>query len=255
LAVENPFLMRKDPGYLRRLDNLAENDRKALKFGDWDVLEGRYFTEFTRDIHVVEPFEIPLHWRRYFALDFGLDGFAGLWAAFDEQGRGWVYREANGEDLLISQAAGMILSMSAHEKITAYLAPSDLWGRMADTGKSQAEIFGENGVFLARVGVRGRVDGWMNLKEWLHPFEEAGRPTANLKIFSTCRNLIKNLPLLQHDRHDPNDVDTNPHEITHAPDALRYMLAGRPCRAAVVREPSPFEPEEDDESSFLRFGT
>ena len=50
---------------------------------------------------------------------------------------------------------------------------------------------------------------------------EFGEKAPRLKIFSGCVNLIRTLPGLQHDEHKPNDVANEPHELTHAPDALR----------------------------------
>ena len=50
-------------------------------------------------------------------------------------------------------------------------------------------------------------------------------------MFSTCKNLLRTLPQLRHDGENPNDVASTPHELTHAPDALRYFVAGRPCPA------------------------
>ncbi len=42
-VTDNVFLMRRDPGYRRRLKNLGEKERRALLEGDWDLQEGRYF--------------------------------------------------------------------------------------------------------------------------------------------------------------------------------------------------------------------
>jgi phage terminase large subunit len=37
------------------------------------------------------------------------------------------------------------------------------------------------------------------------------------------------MPLLRFaDKGDPSDASTEPHNITHAPDALRYLMDGRP---------------------------
>ena len=36
------------------------------------------------------------------------------------------------------------------------------------------------------------------------------------------------MPQLQSDERDPNDVSSEPHELTHGPDAIRYFIAGRP---------------------------
>jgi hypothetical protein len=47
-----------------------------------------------------------------------------------------------------------------------------------------------------------------------------------LKVFSTCRNLIRTLPMLPIDSNDPEDVDTDAED--HAYDALRYGVMSRP---------------------------
>ena len=167
-------------------------------------------------------------------MDYGLDMLAGYWAAFDPEGRCFLYREIYESGLIVSEAAKRILALSAEEDIEAFLAPSDLWGRMADTGLSQAQRFAEEGLWLSQVVARSRVDGWMEVHEYLRG--------DRLRIFSTCRNLIRCLPLLQHDPLHPNDCATEPHEITHAPDALRYLLAGRPMPYAakrIARSPLP----------------
>ena len=44
---------------------------------------------------------------------------------------------------------------------------------------------------------------------------------VRLKIFKTCTELIKCLPALAIDKIRPTDCANEPHEITHAPDALR----------------------------------
>lgn len=84
---DNPFLMAADPEYEERMKNLPEDVYRALREGDWDYYVGQYFTEFKRDTHVVEPFPIPDWWRRYVAIDYGLDMLAAYWVAVDENDR------------------------------------------------------------------------------------------------------------------------------------------------------------------------
>ena len=55
---ENRFLMDTDPDYIKRLENLSERDKQALLYGDWDIFEGQYFTEWT-GISVTQPIELP----------------------------------------------------------------------------------------------------------------------------------------------------------------------------------------------------
>lgn len=253
---DNAALMQKDPQYLKNLKNLPENLRRAWLEGDWDVLEGRYFGEFSRDIHVVPPFVIPREWPRYFAMDYGLDRLAGLWIAMDYSGRAYVYREKCESGLIISAAAEAIKNMTPlNEDISAYLAPPDLWNRRQDSGKSAADIFAERGIPLIKAS-NDRVQGWYNLKEWLAVREdEFGQAKPGLVIFDTCRELIDCIPMLTHSERDPNDVATEPHDITHAPDALRYFVAGRPLPAMLPVERDEDEIDIDTEiQDFLNYG-
>ena len=59
--------------------------------------------------------------------------------------------------------------------------------------------------------------GWLALKEMLM----VGEGGPKLRIFSTCTEIIKCLPALTVDKLRPTDCSTEPHELTHAPDALR----------------------------------
>ena len=256
-VYDNRALLERDPGYVSMLQGLPNDLRRAWLDGDWNIFAGQYFTEFREEIHVVEAFAVPSRWRRYVALDYGLDMLAGYWVALDERGRAWVYREVYQSGLIVSEAADRIREAGRGEKICAYLAPPDLWNRRQDTGKSAAEIFGERGVFLQKADNR-RVQGWYDLKEWLHPFEEQGKLTARLRIFPECVNLIRCLPALQRDRDDPNDCAGEPHELTHGPDALRYFAAGRPAPSLPAQKemrllPRALQTEEREEGDVLRW--
>lgn len=255
LVKENKFLMQKDPNYVKRLENLNEKDKRALLYGDWDIFEGQYFDEFNRGIHVVKPFEIPKDWRRYISIDYGLDMLACLWIALDFSGKAYVYKELYESGLIISDAAKRIHEVNGGDEISMRFAPPDMWNRRQETGKSAADIFLENGLYFYKSN-NNRVQGWYDLKEWLKPYDdEQGIKTARLVMFENCTNLIRTLPALQYDEKNPNDVSGEPHELTHAPDALRGFIAGRPCAPVQVKPISDEEAEISDEYSFINFGT
>ncbi len=217
LLDDNSFLTSHDPGYKKRLEALPERERRALLYGDWNIFEGQYFSEFRRERHVVRPFEIPASWRKYRTLDYGLDRLAVLWIAVAPNGRAYVYREYCESSLPISAAARAITERTpVGEDIYATLAPPDLWSRSQETGKSKASIFSEFGVNFTKTS-NDRECGWLAVKELL--CERDGEPM--LAIFSTCTELISCLPALAIDKLRPTDCATEPHEITHAPDALR----------------------------------
>ncbi len=220
-VTDNVFLMQFDPKYRKRLENLPARERKALLEGDWDLQEGRYFSEFTRDIHVVKAFEIPAHWKRWLTVDYGLDMFAALWIAQAPDGHSYVYREVYQSGLILSEAAEQIERAERGERVDMRLAPPDLFHRRQETGRSAVEIWQDKGLYFEASG-NERVNGWYAVKELWRPVPDGqGGMTARLQIFPQCRNLIRTLGALQHDERNPNDVADKPHELTHAPDALR----------------------------------
>ena len=222
LVSDNLFLMAKDKSYMRRLENLGEKDKKALLYGQWDIFDGQYFDEWDRNLHVIKPFEIPVHWKRYAAMDYGLDMLAVYFIAVDGVGNAYVYNEIYQPDLIISRAAQLIKQYLS-QPLQAFYAPPDLWNRRQDSGKSVAGIFAQQGILLTKA-TNDRQAGWYALKEYLHPVsDETGAMSAKLKIFANCTNLIRTLPALTHDAKNVNDVATTPHEYTHGPDAIRYF--------------------------------
>lgn len=232
---DNPFLLTKDPQYEERMKNLPREIYIALREGNWDYYVGQYFTEFKRELHVVRPFEIPAWWRRYVAIDYGLDMLAAYWIAVDENDYAVVYREVYQPDLIIPEAAKRLLNANGNEDITAWFAPKDLWNRRQETGKSVSDLFAEYGLYLSKVS-NGRVAGWYELKRRLQPVPDVdGLLRPKLQIFDTCLNLIRTLPGLQHDEKNPNDTATEPHELTHGPDAIRYFCDGCPLPAELPR--------------------
>ena len=216
---DNKVLIENDPGYMAMLDNLSDGLRQAWRDGNWDMLAGQYFSEFDRSIHVCEPFTIPAHWKKYRTIDYGLDCLACLWIAIDERGNYYVYREYAKEDKVISEGARDILFDTPEgEDIIYTVAPDDLWARSQESAKSKADIFRENGLTHFK-GNRNRETGWLAVKELL----SVKNGESRLKIFSNCSGLIECLPALQRDNKRPTDCMTEPHDITHLPDALRYF--------------------------------
>jgi len=84
---DNPYLA-DDGLYEANLLSLPEHQRKQLLEGNWDVNEGAAFPEWNRQVHVIEPFEIPSGWARFRACDYGYGSYSGVvWFAVapDEQ--------------------------------------------------------------------------------------------------------------------------------------------------------------------------
>lgn len=263
-AEDNEIMIAQDPHYLERVSQMPEHLYKAYRYGDWEAIGGGYFPELGEK-HIIEPFPIPSNWVKYRAIDYGLDMTACLWIAVDYKGRCYVYREFfqgkdNGmEGLIASEAAEKILERTLPgERISATFAPTDIWNTQKDTGKSAAEVMMFAGLNLVRAS-RNRVQGWLQVKEYLRNMPD-GIP--RLLIFNTCKTLIKCMKEIQVSEKDPDDCATEPHEITHAPDALRYFCISRSLpseeKSEVINEEEILEAEvggaQEDYDEFMTGG-
>lgn len=240
-VYDNTVLMENDPAYIRRLENLPEDERRAFLLGDWDSLQGQYFTMYRRDKHVIEPFEIPDYWKRYRSIDWGFnDHCAVYWHAVDSEGRTYTYKELYINETLASDVAKKIVEMSKDEDIQYTVASPDMWQnrgagvKAAKTGevigKSIAETFLENGVPLIQAD-NARVIGWQRMAEVMSD-QADGKP--NWIIFSNCFNLIRTLPYLVRDERKPEDIGDRQED--HPAESCRYFFMSRPISATTPKE-------------------
>lgn len=227
-VYDNEFIIRKNPDYVRALEALPPIRRRAMLNGDWDVFEGQFFPEFSRERHVCAPFAIPEDWERYAAFDYGLDRTACLWLAVPPtRDHLYVYREFCQSDLILSRAAEEIRRCDkAGGTARFFLAPPDLAGRRQESGKGGFDILRAAGLSHLNRADNSRVPGWRRVREFLQTTAPDG--DACLQIFASCTELISCLAKLQFDKNVPEDASLSPHEYTHAPDALRYALMGAP---------------------------
>jgi hypothetical protein len=244
LAQDNPHI---DKSYLKQLESLPPDKRKAYLEGDWDIFKGQYFTEWRREIHVCAPFQIPDDWRRFCALDYGYAAPSSIgWYAIDYDGALWRYRELYVTNRTGSQLADDWNSLTLPmEKIEYIVADPSIWSKRGenDDALSVAEKFSARLSELRKEApvkapplVRGnndRINGWRVLREFLKPYAKQHEVTANFHVFSTCAEFIRTFPSLIHDEHNPEDVDTDGED--HAGDEARYAVMSRP-QPTITRE-------------------
>ena len=153
---------------------------------------------------------------RYVAIDYGLDMFSAHWIMVDDKNNAQVYREYDAPNKVISEAASILFEMCKNEKIHLFLAPRDLWSRQRETGKSTADIFAENGVYLTQSN-NDRQNGCNAMKEWLKP---RGEKKSRLTILEgAAPNLYKCLRKIQKDKKKSNVYAVDPHDLTHDVDS------------------------------------
>jgi hypothetical protein len=224
---DNPYLSETGD-YEAMLLSLPEHQRKQLLEGNWDINEGAAFPEFNRKIHVVDPYEIPDSWAKFRACDYGYGSMtAVLWVAVSPSEQLVVYRELYCSKVTASDLADMILDAEAKDGTIRYgVLDSSLWHKRGDTGPSLAEQMNMKGCrWRPSDRSRGsRVAGKNEIHRRLQVDEYTEAP--RLVLFSTCTNIIAELPIIPLDKKNPEDVDTNSND--HGYDALRYALMTRP---------------------------
>ena len=225
LLQDNPYLA-EDGDYERMLQSLPAVQRRQLLEGNWDVAEGAAFAEFTKDVHVIPPFELPSWWERIKGLDYGYAAESCcLWAAIDPDDKTIIiYRELYRKGLTGDALADTITRMEENEiKSIPGVLDTAAWSKTGYTGPTIGEILVNKGHKLRRAD-KNRIAGKTQIHEHLRQREGTGRP--RLQIFSNCVNLIKELQGIPLSTTNPEDVDTK--AADHAYDALRYMLMSRP---------------------------
>lgn len=270
---DNPSMNDNDPGYERRLRGLGSDSLvKAMRYGDWNIVEGAFFDNFDVNRHVIRPFEIPEWWIRFRAGDWGsAKPFAFGWYAvagedfrtpdgvFIPRGAMVKYlewygckKDQDGRFIpdtglkmdAVEVAKGILARNLGHKMAYGVLDPAAF---ASDGGPSIAERMLSVGVTFKpadnkRVSQRGAMGGWDQMRARLRGTED-GHPM--LFFFSTCIHSIRTIPALQHDEDRPEDLDTTAED--HAADETRYACMSRPW----IAEAPPEEPEPEGGDGYI----
>ena len=244
-VFDNQALLDNDPKYLVALGALPEAEKQALLYGNWDSFSGQVFTEWRNDpahyqdqrwTHVIEPFEIPSHWKLWRGYDFGYaKPFSVGWYAADEEGRIYRIKELYGctgqpnEGIRAEPAEQARMIREAEEndprlrgRIIQGIADPAIFD--ASYGQSVADVMEQRPYFLHwRPGDHTRIAGKMQLHYRL-AFGEDGRPM--FQVFNTCRHFIRTIPSLVYDERNVEDIDTTQED--HIYDECRYVLMDNP---------------------------
>lgn len=241
-VYDNPALTENDPLYVKRLESLPEEERKALLEGDWNIFAGQYFKEW-KPYHVVEPFYIPNFWKRFIAGDYGHKKPSSIgWYAVNPEGGLIRYKEVYQEGLNYDTLAEKICDYSKEEEISYAVFDPAIFGdkqhhstdKDAREGRSGAEIMqevvsrirSEKSFLITRADNR-RVEGWRSVKQLLSKDD-------GFKAFSTCTNFITTFPANIHDEKKPEDLDTDGED--HSADEFRYAVMSRPPETDLKNE-------------------
>lgn len=245
---DNPLLLENDPLYVAKLQQTGSAQLvKAWLEGDWNVIDGAFFDGWSSR-NVVKPFEIPKVWTKFRAFDWGSARpfSVGWWAVASDDydaGDGKIiprgalvrYREWYGSTgkpneglkLTAEQVADGIKAREAADECAYGVADPSIFRE--DGGPSIGERMARLKVFWrpadnARVPKAGAMGGWDQMRARIK-----GGEHPMLFVFDTCRDFLRTVPVLQHDPHRPEDLDTEGED--HIADEARYACMSRPLIA------------------------
>ena len=253
-VFDNQALLDNDPEYISRLAMMAEAERNALLYGDWDSFSGQVFTEWRNDsdhhgdrvnTHVIDPFKVPETWSIWRGFDWGYSRpFSVGWYAVDHDRRIYRIRELYGCTGTPNQGVKWEPARVAQEIRRIEAEDPNLKGKRV-RGVADPAIFNASGtesiaalMERERVywepGDHKRIDGKMQIHHRL-AFDEGGVPM--LYVFNTCKHFIRTVPNLVYDETDVEDVDTDGED--HIYDEIRYVcmknpIAPRPRKAPAL---------------------
>lgn len=244
-VFDNQELLNNDPNYLANLAMMPEAERNALLYGSWDSFDGQVFTEWKNDpthyldqryTHVIEPFDIPAHWKVYRSFDFGYaKPFSVGWYAVDEIGKIYRIKEYYGCNGTPNKGVCMEPTEIAAEIRRIERDDSMLNGRKI-IGVADPSIYDESrGESVARMmerapnfiywhgGDNTRLAGKMQF-HYRFAFSEDGQ--CMFQVFNTCKHFIRTIPTLVYDEKHVEDINTDQED--HIYDECRYLLMEHP---------------------------
>jgi hypothetical protein len=282
LLEDNPSMASDDPLYEGRLAGLgSEALVRAMRYGDWDVIEGAFFDCWDPAKHVIRPFTLPAHWLRFRSMDWGsAKPFSvGWWAVVDNPmqaenkfgakltlPRGCLirYREWYGASkpnvglkLHAEQVAEGIVNRETLDgkRETVDYGVLDPAAFAEDGGRSIADRMRDKKVVFrpadnARVPQRGAMGGWDQMRA---RFIGDGDGHPMIVTFSTCHDFIRTVPALVHDATRPEDLDSDGED--HAADEARYACMSRPwvrdAASQEKRKPTDYRSARQEQDSWL----
>lgn len=238
--ADNPALVQNDPKYRQKLMLLPPAQRKMLLEGDWNTIEGRFFTEFISK-HIITPESVldaqgqmPKHWKYYRTVDYGYtDPFCCLWFGVAPDGHIYCYRELYVRGLRDKEQAELIAAHS-YETVEYTTCDPSMKNRNA-SGVSPYENYISTAGIAMVPSSNDRIMGWMACRNMLALHSDG---TPILRFFSTCKKIIGEIQDAVHDESGKRIDDINIHSRRdHALDSWRYYAVSRPM--------VPAEPTED----------
>lgn len=252
--VENPHIFKNDREYIETLKTIKDpNVRKAWLLGDWNIVGGGAFDDlWSVDHHVIDinKIKIPRSWKITRSFDWGSSApfSVGWWVTSPGESIEWYGQTRylpKGTKIRIGEWYGgvkgetnkglRLTNQKIAEGIIAYEkernwkvypggADSAIFADGHGTGKTIYDTFKGMGVKFDKApkGPGSRKVRMSLLRDYLQASLTADREQPGIYAADTCREFIRQVPMLPRDEKDYETVDTTSED--HLYDESTYEL-------------------------------
>lgn len=213
------------------IDNLMSYEpslRAAWLDGDWTVVEGQFFEQWSPEKHIIDSdWEVPDDWRRVAGLDFGMTKeHPTVFVVIAQDPVSYclyiVCEYVNWGGDFTSYIVDIAELCEAYRVELVYADPA-MWGdKRGVAGESSHTMFEAEGIPMEPAN-NSRVNGWRVVKRWM---SYATMPDEQplLKVKSICGKTIETATLLRYSDRGATGEDCNTKGPDDAWDAIRYCI-------------------------------
>lgn len=222
---DNPYLSDKEIEFLTQ--SLSSDELESRKYGKFTALGGMVYPEFDEQIHVIEPFNVPLEWQDTISIDPGLNNpLSAHWYAVDYDQNVYVIAEHFEAQKDVCYHSQRIKDISQKlnwhynsNGMICALIDSAASQRTLASSKSVVDLFYENGILVNPRVNKDMFSGISTVKKYL----KDGNGKPHIFIFKNCVNLIREIKSYWW-----GDQDLPIKKDDHCLDELRYYLMSKP---------------------------
>lgn len=223
--ADNPFLSKREIESMTK--SLPADEIESRRYGKFMQNGGMVYSEFDENVHVIEPFNIPLDWQDNISIDPGLHNpLSAHFYAVDFDGNVYVVAEHYAAQKTVEYHAEKIKEIAdrLHWKRDSRgflhaLIDSAAGQRTLASEKNVVELFYDNGILVNPKVNKDLFSGISVVKSYLKTADGKSR----LFIFKNCVNLIREIKSYWW-----GDDDVPIKKDDHCLDELRYYLMTKP---------------------------
>lgn len=244
MLIDNPYLMQSDPNYVRRLEELSDQDKEALLYGSWDITAGLFFNMWNKNKHIIKDYVPTKEDSLFISCDWGTaKPFAIGWFAVRPDQHVVMYREYYGikgslADEGIRKPADVVAKEIAemtpeNEKIKYMVLGHDCFTNTGYTNtiaEIMQGILQQRKIFIIR-GYSERINGFARVKHYLRDDPETGIPF--FQVTESCKHFIRTFPNMMD--HPTKDGDIDDRQEDHVADMVKNFICSRPTPPKLLK--------------------